>query len=119
MTACVESLSLGDGIEYFFRMWGCGFEPNETSMVVLLLSTCVLQAPSISISFLLFTNNTIYAIVIVFNNESLIILYMLLLYYIAITCSWIQWLISDLHACPKVSIVIGPMTKVHKQQTYN
>ena len=87
MTACVESLSLGDGIEYFFRMWGCGFEPNETSMVVLLLSTCVLQAPSISISFLLFTNNTIYAIVIVFNNESLIILYMLLLYYIAITCS--------------------------------
>jgi len=39
MTACVESLWLGDGIGYFFRMWGCGFEPDETSMV-LLLSAC-------------------------------------------------------------------------------
>ena len=24
MTACVESLSMSDGIGYFFRMWGCG-----------------------------------------------------------------------------------------------
>ncbi|QCE12579.1 pentatricopeptide repeat-containing protein At2g36730 [Vigna unguiculata] len=39
ITACVESLWLGEGIEYFFRMWGCGFEPDETSMV-LLLSVC-------------------------------------------------------------------------------
>ena len=64
MTACVESLSLGDEIGYFFRMWGCGFEPDETSMIVLLLFACVLQAPSIYISFLLFTN-TIYVIAII------------------------------------------------------
>ena len=30
---------MGDGVGYFFRMWGCGFEPDETSMV-LLLSAC-------------------------------------------------------------------------------
>ncbi|KAL2320150.1 hypothetical protein Fmac_029119 [Flemingia macrophylla] len=39
MTACVESLWLGDGIRYFFRMRGCGFVPDETSMVVV-LSAC-------------------------------------------------------------------------------
>jgi len=49
-------------------MWGCGFEPDKTIMVVLLLFACVLQAPSIYISFLLLTN-TIYAIAIIFNNE--------------------------------------------------
>nr|KYP47297.1 Pentatricopeptide repeat-containing protein At2g36730 family [Cajanus cajan] len=39
MTACVESLRLDDGIGYFFRMRGYGFEPDETSMVVV-LSAC-------------------------------------------------------------------------------
>lgn len=39
MTACVESDWLSDGIGYFFEMRGCGFEPDETSMV-LLLSAC-------------------------------------------------------------------------------
>jgi len=54
MTVCVESLSLDDGIRYFFRMWGCGFELDETSMVVLLLSACVFQAPYIYISFFIY-----------------------------------------------------------------
>ncbi|KAK7340544.1 hypothetical protein VNO77_21250 [Canavalia gladiata] len=39
ITACVENLWLHDGIGYFLRMRGCGFEPDETTMV-LLLSTC-------------------------------------------------------------------------------
>ncbi|XP_027352902.1 pentatricopeptide repeat-containing protein At2g36730 [Abrus precatorius] len=39
MTACVENVWLRDGIEYFLRMRGCGFEPDETTMV-LLLSVC-------------------------------------------------------------------------------
>ncbi|XP_015962763.1 pentatricopeptide repeat-containing protein At2g36730 [Arachis duranensis] len=39
MTACVENHWLGDGIRYFFRMRGCGFEPDHTTMV-LMLSAC-------------------------------------------------------------------------------
>jgi cell division protease FtsH len=39
MTACVESVWLSEGIEYFFKMMDCGFEPDETSMV-LLLTVC-------------------------------------------------------------------------------
>lgn len=39
-TACVENVWLSDGIGYFFKMRDCGFEPDETSMV-LLLSVCV------------------------------------------------------------------------------
>ncbi|KAL5095899.1 hypothetical protein RYX36_000226 [Vicia faba] len=39
MTACVENVWLNDGIEYFFKMRDCGFEPDETSMV-LLLTVC-------------------------------------------------------------------------------
>jgi cell division protease FtsH len=39
MNACVESVWLSEGIEYFFKMMDCGFEPDETSMV-LLLTVC-------------------------------------------------------------------------------
>ncbi|MCI26598.1 pentatricopeptide repeat-containing protein, partial [Trifolium medium] len=39
MTACVESVWLSEGIEYFLKMRDCGFEPDETSMV-LLLTVC-------------------------------------------------------------------------------
>lgn len=35
-TACVENLWLGDGIKYFVKMRACGFEPDETTMVVML-----------------------------------------------------------------------------------
>ncbi|XP_020219446.1 LOW QUALITY PROTEIN: pentatricopeptide repeat-containing protein At2g36730-like [Cajanus cajan] len=39
MTACVESCGWLMGLGIFFRMRGCGFEPDETSMVVV-LSAC-------------------------------------------------------------------------------
>jgi cell division protease FtsH len=39
MTACVESVWLSEGIGYFFKMRDCGFEADETSMV-LLLTVC-------------------------------------------------------------------------------
>lgn len=39
ITACVENLWLRDGVEYFLKMRGSGFEPDETSMV-LMLSAC-------------------------------------------------------------------------------
>lgn len=36
LTACVYNLRLNDGIEYFVKMRDCGFEPDETTMVVVL-----------------------------------------------------------------------------------
>ncbi|KAK7295372.1 hypothetical protein RJT34_18279 [Clitoria ternatea] len=39
ITACVENVWLRDGVGYFLRMRDCGFEPDETTMV-LLLSVC-------------------------------------------------------------------------------
>ncbi|KAJ7970992.1 Pentatricopeptide repeat-containing protein [Quillaja saponaria] len=39
ITACVESSWLQDGIEYFWQMRNYGFEPDETTMV-LMLSAC-------------------------------------------------------------------------------
>jgi pentatricopeptide repeat protein len=39
ITACVENSWLGDGMVYFVKMRDCGFEPNETTMVVM-LSVC-------------------------------------------------------------------------------
>ncbi|XP_068336992.1 pentatricopeptide repeat-containing protein At2g36730-like [Pyrus communis] len=36
ITACVENFWLDEGIEYFVKMRGCGFEPDETTMVVVL-----------------------------------------------------------------------------------
>jgi pentatricopeptide repeat protein len=39
ITACVENSWLGDGIGYFVKMRDCGFEPDETTMVVM-LSAC-------------------------------------------------------------------------------
>lgn len=39
ITACVENLWFKDGIGYFVRMRDCGFEPDETTMVVM-LSAC-------------------------------------------------------------------------------
>ncbi|KAL3719233.1 hypothetical protein ACJRO7_004227 [Eucalyptus globulus] len=40
LTACIENLRLADGIGYFVEMRNCGFEPDETTMVVV-LSACV------------------------------------------------------------------------------
>ncbi|XP_030547177.1 pentatricopeptide repeat-containing protein At2g36730 [Rhodamnia argentea] len=40
LTACIENLRIADGIEYFVEMRNCGFEPDETTMVVV-LSACV------------------------------------------------------------------------------
>ncbi|TXG67370.1 hypothetical protein EZV62_008645 [Acer yangbiense] len=40
ITACVESCWLGDAIGYFVKMMDFGFEPDETTMVVV-LSACV------------------------------------------------------------------------------
>lgn len=40
MTACIENSKLTDGISYFSKMRECGFELDETTMVVL-LSSCV------------------------------------------------------------------------------
>lgn len=42
ITACVENVWLRDGIEYFLTMWGSGFEPDETTMVLLLSACAVL-----------------------------------------------------------------------------
>ncbi|PON38701.1 Pentatricopeptide repeat [Trema orientale] len=39
IAACVENLWFSDGIEYFVKMRNSGFEPDETTMVVL-LSAC-------------------------------------------------------------------------------
>lgn len=36
ITACVENSWFNDGIGYFSRMRNCGFEPDETTMVVML-----------------------------------------------------------------------------------
>ncbi|XP_030469777.1 pentatricopeptide repeat-containing protein At2g36730-like [Syzygium oleosum] len=40
LTACIENSRLADGIRYFVEMRNCGFEPDETTMVVV-LSACV------------------------------------------------------------------------------
>ncbi|KAL5582289.1 hypothetical protein UlMin_014731 [Ulmus minor] len=39
ITACVENSWFSDGIEYFVKMRNCGFEPDQTTMVVM-LSAC-------------------------------------------------------------------------------
>jgi pentatricopeptide repeat protein len=36
--ACVENSWLGDRIVYFVKMRDCGFEPDETTMVVMLFA---------------------------------------------------------------------------------
>ncbi|XP_050381522.1 LOW QUALITY PROTEIN: pentatricopeptide repeat-containing protein At2g36730-like [Argentina anserina] len=36
VTACVDNLPVNDGIGYFVRMGECGFEPDETTVVVVL-----------------------------------------------------------------------------------